>query len=179
MAPVVATAFFHLQIYPKFYLSFTILVSLILVKYPDRIGPVNTVVPTVPRYQYRGMRYTAQLNIHLIPHDHQARARHQPAPESGSLQSDGTWRSAQLAAPRARAGGEGCGHIIMAGRSLGRRVVMLLAAVVRSSAQTAVDVTFDGSALLGRKLQATGAPSGEPTGQPTTCLLYTSPSPRD
>ena len=45
---------------------------------------------------------------------------------------------------------------------------MLLAAVVRSSAQTAVDVTFDGSALLGRKLQATGAPSGEPTGQPTT-----------
>ena len=28
---------------PKFYLSFTILVSLILVKYPDRIGPVNTV----------------------------------------------------------------------------------------------------------------------------------------
>ena len=27
---------------PKFYLSFTILVSLILVKYPDRIGLVNT-----------------------------------------------------------------------------------------------------------------------------------------
>ena len=45
---------------------------------------------------------------------------------------------------------------------------MLLAAVVRSCAQTAVDVTLDGSALLGRKLQATGAPSGEPTGQPTT-----------
>ena len=34
---------------PKFYLSFTILVSFILVKYSDRIGPgpVNT-VPTVP-----------------------------------------------------------------------------------------------------------------------------------
>ena len=32
---------------PKFYLSFTILVSFILVKYPDRIGLVNT-VPTVP-----------------------------------------------------------------------------------------------------------------------------------
>ena len=28
---------------PKFYLSFTILVSFILVKYPDRIGLVNTV----------------------------------------------------------------------------------------------------------------------------------------
>ena len=28
---------------PNFYLSFTILVSLILVKYPDRIGLVNTV----------------------------------------------------------------------------------------------------------------------------------------
>ena len=27
---------------PNFYLSFTILVSLILVKYPDRIGLVNT-----------------------------------------------------------------------------------------------------------------------------------------
>ena len=34
---------------PKFYLSFTILVSLILVKYPDRIGPVNT-VPWYLRY---------------------------------------------------------------------------------------------------------------------------------
>jgi len=35
---------------PKFYLSFTILVSFILVRYPDRIGLVNTVptVPTVP-----------------------------------------------------------------------------------------------------------------------------------
>ena len=32
---------------PKFYLSFTILVSLILVECPDKIGPVNT-VPTVP-----------------------------------------------------------------------------------------------------------------------------------
>ena len=29
---------------PKFYLSFTILVSLILVKYPDRVGLVNTVL---------------------------------------------------------------------------------------------------------------------------------------
>ena len=29
---------------PELYLSFTILVSLILVKYPDRIGPVNTVL---------------------------------------------------------------------------------------------------------------------------------------
>ena len=43
---------------PKFYLSFTILVSFILVTYPDRIGLVNTVgtVPTVPvgspRYWY-------------------------------------------------------------------------------------------------------------------------------
>ena len=43
---------------------------------------------------------------------------------------------------------------------MGRRVVMLLAAVVRSCAQTAVDVTLDGSALLGRKLQAPGAPRG-------------------
>ena len=35
---------------PNSYLSFTILVSFILVKYPDRIGLVNTVptVPTVP-----------------------------------------------------------------------------------------------------------------------------------
>ena len=36
---------------PKFYLSSTILVSLILVKYPDKIGPVNTVgtsIDTVP-----------------------------------------------------------------------------------------------------------------------------------
>ena len=30
---------------PKFYLSFTILVSFILVRYPDRIGLVNTVLP--------------------------------------------------------------------------------------------------------------------------------------
>ena len=29
---------------PKFYLSFTILVSFILVRYPDRIGLVNTVL---------------------------------------------------------------------------------------------------------------------------------------
>ena len=54
-APVVATAraSFPLINLPKFYLSFTILVSLILVKYPDRVGLVNTVptvvqVPTVP-----------------------------------------------------------------------------------------------------------------------------------
>ena len=31
---------------PKFYLSFTILVSFILVRYPDRIGLVNTVGTT-------------------------------------------------------------------------------------------------------------------------------------
>jgi len=36
LAPVVATAFSTYKS-PKFYLSFTILVSLILVKYPDRI----------------------------------------------------------------------------------------------------------------------------------------------
>ena len=47
LAPVVAT--FSTYKSPKFYLSFTILVSFILVKYSDRIGPgpVNT-VPTVP-----------------------------------------------------------------------------------------------------------------------------------
>ena len=43
LAPVVATASFPLINLPKFYLSFTILVSLILVKYPDRVGLVNTV----------------------------------------------------------------------------------------------------------------------------------------
>ena len=50
LAPVVATASFPLINLPKFYLSFTILVLLILVKYPDRVGLVNTVgtVPTVP-----------------------------------------------------------------------------------------------------------------------------------
>ena len=37
MAPVVATASFPLINLPKFYLSFTILVSFILVRYPDRI----------------------------------------------------------------------------------------------------------------------------------------------
>ena len=47
LAPVVATASFPLINLPKFYLSFTILVSLILVKYPDRVGLVNT-VPQVP-----------------------------------------------------------------------------------------------------------------------------------
>ena len=41
LAPVVATASFPLINLPKFYLSFTILVSLILVKYPDRVGLVN------------------------------------------------------------------------------------------------------------------------------------------
>ena len=44
LAPVVATASFPLIHLPKFYLSFTILVSLILVKYPDRVGLVNTVL---------------------------------------------------------------------------------------------------------------------------------------
>ena len=43
MAPVVATASFPLINLPKFYLGFTILVSFILVRYPDRIGLVNTV----------------------------------------------------------------------------------------------------------------------------------------
>ena len=43
LAPVVATASFPLINLPNFYLSFTILVSFILVKYPDRIGLVNTV----------------------------------------------------------------------------------------------------------------------------------------
>ena len=65
LAPVVATASFPLINLPNFYLSFTILVSLILVKYPDRVGLVNTVgtystmVPLVPactgrpKYYYR------------------------------------------------------------------------------------------------------------------------------
>ena len=35
---------------PKFYLSFTILVSFILVKYPDRIGLVNTVLYVTLRH---------------------------------------------------------------------------------------------------------------------------------
>ena len=43
LAPVVATASFSTYKSPKFYLSFTILVSFILVRYPDRIGLVNTV----------------------------------------------------------------------------------------------------------------------------------------
>ena len=55
---------------PKFYLSFTILVSFILVKYPDRIGLVNTVgtvgtygtVGTVPP---RGARYRPESVAHL------------------------------------------------------------------------------------------------------------------
>ena len=52
LAPVVATASFPLINLPKFYLSFTILVSLILVKYPDRVGLVNTVrYQLVPRYK--------------------------------------------------------------------------------------------------------------------------------
>ena len=41
LVPVVATASFPLINLPNFYLSFTILVSLILVKYPDRVGLVN------------------------------------------------------------------------------------------------------------------------------------------
>ena len=44
LAPVVATASFPLINLPKFYLSFTILVSLILVKYPDRVGLVNAMI---------------------------------------------------------------------------------------------------------------------------------------
>ena len=45
LVPVVATASFPLINLPNFYLSFTILVSFILVRYPDRIGLVNTVLP--------------------------------------------------------------------------------------------------------------------------------------
>ena len=52
LAPVVATAFSTYKS-PKFYLSFTILVSFILVKYPDRIGLVNT-VPWYRRYRTVG-----------------------------------------------------------------------------------------------------------------------------
>ena len=49
LAPVVATASFPLINLPKFYLSFTILVSFILVRYPDRIGlPGGFII--VPRY---------------------------------------------------------------------------------------------------------------------------------
>ena len=44
LAPVVATASFPLINLPKFYLSFTILVSFILVRYPDRIGLVNAMI---------------------------------------------------------------------------------------------------------------------------------------
>ena len=49
---------------PKFYLSFTILVSLILVKYPDRIGPVNTVLAgtVVPTVRYRIHRIVRGFN---------------------------------------------------------------------------------------------------------------------
>ena len=92
---------------PNFYLSFTILVSLILVKYPDRIGPVNT----VPWY----LRYGTSTEVYSTtqypsdPPRPPGRARHRPAPESGALQSDGTRRSAQVAAPRARAVGKGAG----------------------------------------------------------------------
>ena len=54
LVPVVATASFPLINLPNFYLSFTILVSLILVKYPDRVGLVNTVhtYGTVPYRTY-------------------------------------------------------------------------------------------------------------------------------
>ena len=46
LVPVVATvtASFPLINLPNFYLSFTILVSLILVKYPDRVGLVNAMI---------------------------------------------------------------------------------------------------------------------------------------
>ena len=54
LAPVVATASFPLINPPKFYLSFTILVSLILVKYPDRVGLVNTYGTAVRYRRYRG-----------------------------------------------------------------------------------------------------------------------------
>ena len=63
LAPVVATASFaHINL-PNFYLSFTILVSFILVKYPDRIGLVNT-VPTVPTVPVQaGTRTRELLNV--------------------------------------------------------------------------------------------------------------------
>ena len=62
LAPVVATAFSTYKS-PKFYLSFTILVSFILVKYPDRIGLVNT-VPTVPTVPVQaGTRTRELLNV--------------------------------------------------------------------------------------------------------------------
>ena len=58
LAPVVATASFPLINLPKFYLSFTILVSLILVKYPDRVGLVNTAV------RYRRYRYHMRTAVY-------------------------------------------------------------------------------------------------------------------
>ena len=63
LAPVVATASFPLINLPKFYLSFTILVSLILVKYPDRVGLVNTV-----RYRrYHGTSTMVPWFVHEHP----------------------------------------------------------------------------------------------------------------
>ena len=67
LAPVVATASFPLINLPKFYLSFTILVSLILVKYPDRVGLVNTVqlyIP-VPLYQLGPAQVTPLAGLRL------------------------------------------------------------------------------------------------------------------
>ena len=57
MAPVVATAFFPLINLPNFILV-TILVSFILVIYPDRIGLVNVVpASTVGTYGTYGRPY--------------------------------------------------------------------------------------------------------------------------
>ena len=62
LVPVVATASFPLINLPNFYLSFTILVSFILVKYPDRIGLVNT-VPTVRYLRYGTPHTAAQASV--------------------------------------------------------------------------------------------------------------------
>ena len=65
LAPVVATAFSTYKS-PKFYLSFTILVSLILVKYPDRIrsSEYGTVVP---RYHGTYGTYGTYRRYLLVP----------------------------------------------------------------------------------------------------------------
>ena len=61
LAPVVATAFSTYKS-PKFYLSFTILVSFILVKYPDRIGLVIRYSSYVGTGTY--LRYGRQADRH-------------------------------------------------------------------------------------------------------------------
>ena len=68
MAPVVATASFPLINLPKFYLSFTILVLLILVKYPDRVGLVNTVYWYRSRQKDTGTLYRSLGRGGALPH---------------------------------------------------------------------------------------------------------------